>query len=259
MRLGAIIGLLSSQPQPTDLAEQAKRYAEEGFDSLWVAQAVGRGFMLPDPFTALATAATATREVELGTAVLQLPLYQPTELAHRVFSLMQICGDRLTLGLGAGSTETDFIAFERSYADRFKTFDTSLAQLKRLLAEGKNEHGDLTPWKTVRGGPPLIFGSWGAGVERAAKDFDGWVASAFYRTADQVIDSLGRYRAAGGRRAMVSSIQLTADHGLGQTRAILQRFAQAGFDDAIVLLRPGGPSPAEVRALVDQESDQESD
>ena len=58
---------------------------------------------------------------------------------------------------------------------------------------------------------------------------------------------------------MVSTIQLTAEHDLGQTRAILQRFAQAGFDDAIVLLRPGGPSPAEVRALVDQESDQESD
>ena len=71
-------------------------------------------------------------------------------------------------------------------------------------------------------------------MERAAKDFDGWVASAFYRTADQVIDSLGRYRAAGGQRAMVSTIQLTADHDLGQTRTILQRFAQAGFDDAIV-------------------------
>ena len=54
---------------------------------------------------------------------------------------------------------------------------------------------------------------------------------------------------------MVSTIQLTADHDLGQARAILQRFAQAGFDDAIVLLRPDGPSPAEVRALVDQESD----
>lgn len=255
MRLGAIMGLLSARPRPTDLTEQAKRYAGEGFDSLWVAQAVGRGFMLPDPFTALATAATATEDVELGTAVLQLPLYQPTDLAHRVFSLMQICGDRLTLGLGTGSTETDFIAFERSYADRFKTFDTSLAQLKRLLAEGKNEHADLTPWKTVRGSPPLILGSWGANVERAAQDFDGWVASAFYRTADQVIDALGRYRAGGGRRALVSSIQLAADHDLGRTRAILQRFAQAGFDDAIVLLRPGGPSPAEVRALVDQESD----
>ncbi len=251
MRLGAIIGLLSSHPQPTDLAEQAKRYAGEGFDSLWMAQAVGRGFMIPDPFTALATAATATTAVELGTAILQLPLYQPTDLAHRIFSVMQICGERLTLGVGVGSTETDFIAFGQSYADRFKTFDTTLAQLKTLLAEGKNENCDLTPWKTVVGGPSLVLGTWGAGVERAAKDFEGWVASAFYRTADQVIDALGRYRAAGGQRAMVSTIQLTADHDLGQARDIIQRFAQAGFDDAIVLLRPGGPSPAEVRALVD--------
>ena len=48
MRLGALIGLLSPEPQSTDLAEQAKRYAGEGFDSLWMAQAIGRGFMIPD-------------------------------------------------------------------------------------------------------------------------------------------------------------------------------------------------------------------
>ena len=37
---------------------------------------------------------------------------------------------------------------------------------------------------------------------------------------------------------------------LSQTKDILQRFAEAGFDDAVVLLRSGGPSPAEVRALI---------
>ena len=198
MRLGALIGFLSPQSQHTDLAEQAKRYAGEGFDSLWLAQAIGRGFIIPDPFVALAVAATATKDVELGTAVVQISLYQPTDLAHRIFSLMQICGDRLTLGVGAGSTETDFIAFERDYAKRFKTFDTSLARLKTLLADGKDERANLTPWNAVCGGPPLVLGTWGAGVERAAKDFDGWVASAHHRTADQVIDALGRYRAAGG-------------------------------------------------------------
>lgn len=250
MRLGALIGFLSPQPQPTDMAEQAKHYAGEGFDSLWFAQAIGRGFIIPDPFVALAVAATTTKDVELGTAIVQISLYQPTDLAHRIFSLMQICGDRLTLGVGAGSTEIDFLAFERDYATRFTTFKATLARLKTLLAEGKDERANLTPWKTVVGGPPLVLGSWGAGVERAAKDFDGWVASAHYRTADQVIEALGRYRAAGGKRAIVSTIQLTADHDLGRTRDILQRFADAGFDDAVVLLRPGSPSPAEVRALI---------
>ena len=250
MRLGALIGFLPPQSQPTDMAEQAKRYAGEGFDSLWLPQAIGRGFILPDPFVALAVAATATKDVELGTAVVQISLYQPTDLAHRIFSLMHICGNRLTLGVGAGSTETDFIAFERDYAKRFRMFNSTLARLKTLLADGQDERANLTPWKTVVGGPPLIFGTWGAGVERAAKDFDGWVASAHYRTADQVIEALGRFRAAGGKRAIVSTIQLTADHDLGRTKDILQRFAEAGFDDAVVLLRPGGPSPAEVRALI---------
>jgi alkanesulfonate monooxygenase SsuD/methylene tetrahydromethanopterin reductase-like flavin-dependent oxidoreductase (luciferase family) len=251
MRLGALFGFLAPEPQSTDVAEQAKRYAGAGFDSLWMAQAIGRGFMIPDPFIALATAAAATKDVELGTAILQLSLYQPTDLAHRILSLMQICGERLTLGVGAGSTETDFIAFERDYAGRFKTLNTTFASLKTLLAEEKNEIADLTPWKTVVGGPPLLLGSWGAGVERAAKDFDGWIASAHYRTADQVISALGRYRQAGGKRAIVSTTQLSAGRDLGQTKEILQRFAEAGFDDAVVLLRPGGPSPVEVRALVD--------
>jgi alkanesulfonate monooxygenase SsuD/methylene tetrahydromethanopterin reductase-like flavin-dependent oxidoreductase (luciferase family) len=250
MRLGALIGFLPPQSHATALAEQARRYASEGFDSLWAPQAIGRGFIIPDPFVALAVAATATKGVELGTAVVQLSLYQPVDLAHRIFSLMHQCGNRLTLGVGAGSTETDFIACERDYAKRFKTFNTTLARLRTLLADGKDERANLTPWTTIEGGPPLLFGTWGAGVERAAKDFAGWVASAHYRTADQVIAALGRFRAAGGKRAIVSTIQLTADHDLGRTKDILQRFADAGFDDAVVLLRPGGPSPAEVRALV---------
>jgi alkanesulfonate monooxygenase SsuD/methylene tetrahydromethanopterin reductase-like flavin-dependent oxidoreductase (luciferase family) len=82
MRLDALIGLLSPQPQPTDLAEQAKRYVGEDFDSLWIAQAVGRGFMIPDPFVALAVAATATKEIELGTAIVQISLYQSTDPAQ---------------------------------------------------------------------------------------------------------------------------------------------------------------------------------
>lgn len=250
MRLGALIGFLPPQAQATDLAEQAKRFAGEGFDSLWYPQAIGRGFILPDPFVALAVAATATTDIELGTAVVQISLYQPTDLAHRIFSAMQVCGNRLTLGVGAGSTETDFIAFERDYKTRFRTFNSTLARLRTLLAEGKDERASLTPWNATTGGPPLILGSWGAGVERAAKEFDGWVASAHYRTVDQVIEALGRFRAAGGQRAIVSTIQLTPDHDLGRTKDILQRFADAGFDDAVVLIRPGGPNPAEVRALV---------
>ena len=96
---------------------------------------------------------------------------------------------------------------------------------------------------------PLLLGSWGAKVERAAREFDGWLASAYRRTADQIIAAHERYRAAGGRRAIVCAIPLSGKDDLGPTGELLQRYAEAGFDDAVVLIQPGGPDPKQVRAL----------
>lgn len=250
MRLGALLGPVTGNSPPDFLAEQARTYANEGFDSLWSAQALGRGFMLPDPFVALSVAATAAADVEIGTAVVQAPLYDPMDLAHRVFSLQQICGDRLILGLGAGSTAADFAAFSRGFETRFEDFRSLIGTLRQILRTGGSVRGDHSPWPSVRGGPPLFLGSWGRGVERAAREFDGWIASAHYRTAAQVIAALGRYRQAGGGRAVVSTIQLPADTDLGELRDRLARFAEAGFDDAVVLILPGGPAPDAVRSLV---------
>jgi alkanesulfonate monooxygenase SsuD/methylene tetrahydromethanopterin reductase-like flavin-dependent oxidoreductase (luciferase family) len=223
---------------------------DAGFESLWSVQAVGRGFMVSDPLIALAAVAAATERVELGTAVLQVPLYQPVDLAHRVLSLMQLCGDRLTLGVGAGSTRNDFDAFDRGFDARFATLTSHLEVLRTLFADGKSGGANLSPWAAVVGGPPVLFGSWGAGVERAATDFDGWIASAMHRSTDEIVAAHSRFRAAGGKRAMVSTIQLRPDVDVGELKDTLARFAEVGFDDAITLFFPGGPAPADVRDLL---------
>ena len=251
MRLGALLGPISDATQTRALAEQARRYVGDGLQSLWSAQAIGRGFMISDPFIALAVAACVTEDVELGTAVLQVPLYRPVDLAHRVFSLQQICGDRLILGVGAGSTQADFTAFGLDHARRFVDFTHSIAALREVFATGSLDGVALSPWPAVRGGPPLFLGSWGNGVERAARSFDGWIASAHYRSVDEVIAALKRYRAAGGGRAIVSTIQLPAGTDLGRLKHDLDRFAEAGFDDAVVMFLPGSPTPAQIRRLVD--------
>jgi alkanesulfonate monooxygenase SsuD/methylene tetrahydromethanopterin reductase-like flavin-dependent oxidoreductase (luciferase family) len=249
MRIGALLGPIGDGTNVHWLAEQARRYAGEGFASLWSAQAVGRGFMITDPFVTLAVAASVADEVEIGTAVVQVPLYHPVELAHRVFSLAQLCGDRLILGVGAGSTEKDFAAFGRDYARRFRTFRDNIGALRTLFATGRLDDIDLSPWPSVRGGPPLYLGSWGNGVERAAAEFDGWIASANYRTPEQVVAGLEQFRQAGGRRAIVSTIQVPPNADLGELAAKLDRFAAAGFDDAVVMILPGGPDPAAIRKL----------
>jgi alkanesulfonate monooxygenase SsuD/methylene tetrahydromethanopterin reductase-like flavin-dependent oxidoreductase (luciferase family) len=245
-----LLGPVYDASRSDSLAEQARTYAGEGFSSLWAAQAIGRGFMMTDPLLALTVAATVAGQLEIGTAVLQAPLYHPMDLAHRVFSLQQICGDRLVLGIGAGSTALDFAAVDRPYDTRFRDFDRAASDLRAILAEGRRGEANLSPWPAVRGGPPMFLGSWGRGVERAAREFDGWIASAHYRSTDEVCAAAARYRACGGGRCIVSTIQVGGDTDLGELRDKLGRFAEAGFDDAVVMILPGGPSPAAVRSLV---------
>jgi alkanesulfonate monooxygenase SsuD/methylene tetrahydromethanopterin reductase-like flavin-dependent oxidoreductase (luciferase family) len=250
MRLGALLGPIVDAAQTRALATQARALVDAGYTSLWTAQAIGRGFMMSDPFVTLAVAATITEEVELGTAVVQVPLYAPADLAHRVFSLMQIAGPRLRLGIGAGSTGQDFVAFGRPYDERFRDFTDRTCVLRAFLRDGRAGDVDLTPWPAVQGGPPVLLGSWGKGVERAAQDYDGWIASGAYRQPNEVIEALGRYRRAGGGRAIVSTLQLGARTDVGELRERLARFAEAGFDDAVVMFLPGGPRPEAVRRLL---------
>ncbi|WP_370964041.1 LLM class flavin-dependent oxidoreductase [Amycolatopsis sp. cg9] len=231
MRLGATLARLAPGP-PIAVAEWARRLVGEGFESLWTPEIIGRGLEVPDPFVALAVAATATERVEVGTATVQVPLHHPADLAHRIRSLLSVCGDRLTLGVSPGSTDLDYAAFGRDYGARFRTFDENLPEVRESLP----------------GGPPVLLGSWGAKVERAAREFDGWLASAYRRTPEQIIAAHERYRAAGGRRAIVCAVPVAAD--LGPTGEVLHRYAEAGFDDAVVLIAPDGPEPAAVRALL---------
>ena len=250
MKIGALLGPVTASAPHNFLAEQARCYAGEGFSSLWSAQALGRGQMITDPLLALAVAATVTERVELGTAILQLPLYHPMDLAHRVFSLQQLCGDRLILGVGAGSTAEDFAALGKDYGGRFRAFNAKLAQLRDVFATGEQGDSSLSPWPSVLGGPPLYFGTWGAGVERAAREFDGWIASGAYREVDEVVAASQRYHAAGGGRSLVSTILINAATDLGQLKENFQRYARAGFDDVVVMLLPGAPEPGVVAKLV---------
>lgn len=249
MRLGALLGPIDAA-NPDAVPNLASQLEAEGYTSLWTVHAVGRGFMMPDPFIALSAAAVATGRVEIGTAILQLPLYHALDVAVKAFSLMQICGSRFILGVGAGSTETDFTAHGVDFADRFRRFDDNLATLRSLFADGSHGDTNLAPWPAVKGGPPIFYGTWTIGVHRAAGEFDGWIASALHRTPEQLEAAIGAYRDAGGKRAVVTTIQLSRSSDVGELKERFARYAEMGFDDAVVMFLPGAPSPERVRRLV---------
>ena len=250
MRLGVLVGQSPDPADPASFGDLARAVEAEGFDSIWAPRMIGRGRLALDPIVAIAAAATATRRIEVGTAIVQVSLYHPVDLLHRILSLRQLAGDRLTLGVGPGSTAADFEAVGRDYATRFSVFTSSLAALREGLASGKVGDVDLTPPRPLIGGQRLVYGTWGKGVERAAAEFDGWVASALHRTDDEVIGALPRYRAAGGERAIVSSIVHAPGGDPGELSERLGRFAEAGFDDAVVAALAGPSALAEVRGAL---------
>lgn len=259
MRLGMIL------PSGGDLAEGARRIEEAGFDGAWVFDAINRGFPLPDPLMALAVAGTATRSIELGTCVLQLGLRPPAELAARVMTAHLVCGPRLSLGVGAGSTEADFVACGTDFADRRRRFDTALDVVPRLLAGEEVDGVALTPWPQTRGGPRFLIGTWGRAdlIRRAATEFDGWIASA--AKGGRLPEGIARFREAGGRRALVTNITVDLDGpdepadpaaplslhcSPRQARDRLKWLADLGYDDVILRTdRHGARDLAAVRAL----------
>src|SRR5437870_8943800 len=106
MRLGLALPNATPDGRPLTgpaLIAGARLVERAGFDSLWCFDAIGRGFILPDPLIAVSVAAAASERLTVGTCILQVPLRRPVELARSILTAHLICQGRLLLGVGAGS------------------------------------------------------------------------------------------------------------------------------------------------------------
>jgi alkanesulfonate monooxygenase SsuD/methylene tetrahydromethanopterin reductase-like flavin-dependent oxidoreductase (luciferase family) len=236
------------------LGSTARLVERLGFDSFWCFDAISRGFILPDPLIAASIAAAVTERIAVGTCVLQVPLRRPVELAHRILTAHHLSGGRFLLGVGAGSTKADFDAIGVDFASRMHAMDDALALMRRLWRGEQVGAANLTPWPSAAGGPPVLIGSWSGKqwIPRAAREFDGWIASGAKTSYATLADGIRRYREAGGKRAIVTNIavdldrpteamaddapfHLRCDANTAATR--LKRLVDLGFDDAILVPR----------------------
>ena len=254
MRLGMILPVVETGGRPLSaraLAEGARSLESHGFDSVWAFDAIGRGFVLPDPLTAVSVAATVTDTVEVGTCILQVPLRRPVELAHRVMTAHLVAGERLVLGVGAGSTEADFAAVGVDYTGRLRTLGEALPVMRALWRGEAVGAAQLTPWPATLGGPPVLIGSWAGGtwIERAAQEYDGWIASAAKTSFAMLEAGIRRFRELGGARAVVTNLEVDLRGSGGELNDDdpftlrcppaeaadrLGRLADLGFDDAVL-------------------------
>ena len=107
--------------------------------------------------------------------------------------------------------------------------------MKEIFQNNGNSEIQLNHWSALDGGPPLLWGTWEKQVKAAASKFDGWIASAHYRTPDEILEGLYQYRSANGKRAIVSTIQISKETETGELKDKLRRLSDAGFDDAVVM------------------------
>jgi alkanesulfonate monooxygenase SsuD/methylene tetrahydromethanopterin reductase-like flavin-dependent oxidoreductase (luciferase family) len=151
----------------------------------------------------LAAVAGATQRVRLTTTVLLAPLRNTALLAKQAASLDALSGGRLTLGLGIGAREDDYLAASVPFKIRGKRFEEQLETMKRIWSGQRlgDNIGPVGPSPVRSGGPEILIGGYSpAAVQRVGRWGDGFIAGGrdpqgtrqFFNLAEESWKAAGR-------------------------------------------------------------------
>jgi alkanesulfonate monooxygenase SsuD/methylene tetrahydromethanopterin reductase-like flavin-dependent oxidoreductase (luciferase family) len=201
MKIG--IGLPATIPgiEGKQILDWAKRADSGPFSSMTILDRL----VYPnyDSLITLAAVAGATQRIRLMTTVLLAPLRNPVLLAKQAASLDALSGGRLTLGMGIGGREDDFVAASVDYKRRGKLFDAQLETLKRIWSGQpfSDTIGPIGPTPVQSGGPEILIGGYSpAAIQRVGRWGDGFIvggagpqmAQQGYKVAEESWKAAGR-------------------------------------------------------------------
>ncbi|HET9422662.1 MAG TPA: LLM class flavin-dependent oxidoreductase [Nocardioides sp.] len=137
-----------------------------------------------DGIVALSSVVERSGELTLATTVALPVIRGPVALAKAAAALQLLSGDRFVLGVGPGSSKADYDAVGVPFEERWPRFDGALHVLRGALSD--SEALEPAPTRAV----PIWVGSWGsaAGLRRVARVGDGWLASAYNTTPQQLAE-----------------------------------------------------------------------
>jgi alkanesulfonate monooxygenase SsuD/methylene tetrahydromethanopterin reductase-like flavin-dependent oxidoreductase (luciferase family) len=157
------------------LTELCKAAEGAGAGGLWATDHLFWGQPTLECLTSLAVAAAATRDVAIGSCVLQLPLRSPAAVAKQAAALQLLSGGRLVLGVGVGSHEREYELAGVDYATRGRRLDASLAAIRRAWAGTGGVADTGYRMEPLHPAPVWIGGSSPAALRRAGTAGDGWI------------------------------------------------------------------------------------
>src|SRR5215203_2268692 len=187
----------------------ARKAESLGYDSLSVNDHIVYRTSWLDSLSALTAAATVTSRIKLVTSVLNIVVRSPVICAKSLSAIDILSSGRLfAAGVGPGSHKGDYDVCGIPFEQRWSRFNEALEILHMLWNNSEREDCDndmkstattstsyvsyngkyyqlekisLEPKPFQKPHPPIFIGTWGsseAGLRRAAKYGDGWMASA---------------------------------------------------------------------------------
>ena len=256
----------------------ARAAEEVGFDSIWLGDHLlyrgdGREERGPwEVWTMLAALAAVTERVELGPLVACASFHPPGLVAKMAATIQEVSRGRFVLGLGAGWNETEYRAFGLPYDHRVSRFEESFEIVRRTLAgervtlEGRFwQADDLVVLPLPEQPIPLMIGSngprmlaatlpyvdrWNTWYDRYGNTVEGFAEVNAFVTEQAGLagrDPADIYRSTAvlveldpdAAKRPHSDIRKQSDPvGPVDLRAHLDALAEAGADEAILILRP---------------------
>ncbi|MEM7017982.1 MAG: LLM class flavin-dependent oxidoreductase [Pseudomonadota bacterium] len=229
-----------------------------GFNSVWLTEHhfVDDGYT-PSPLVIAAAIGNATKNMQIGTNLMLLPLADPVRLAEDAAALSILTKGRFDLGVGLGYRQLEFDYFKRSLKNRPSLMEEGIDVIRQawsgqpISINGKRFQIDgLTVAPTPASTPKLLMGGMAEpAIARAARIGDGFLSTGGIGH-DMYVDALvavGKTRSEGaiyaGHWGIISAdpeaeIEKVADYALYQTNAYVS-WGAFGPPDQIPLFPDG--------------------
>jgi F420-dependent oxidoreductase-like protein len=218
MRLGLNVGYSGSQiTLPLNLVQEADRL---GFHSAWTAEAYGSDAVTPATWIA-----AVTKQLKVGTGIMQMPARTPAMTAMTAMTLDQLSGGRFLLGLGPSGPQVvegwhgvpygkplvrtrEYVEIVRAVWAREKPLEHQ-GEHYQIPYRGPGATGLGKPLKSIIHGRqiPIYIASIGPkSVEQAAEIADGWLPIFFSPKRMNVYRSGldAGFKKAGGGKSLAS-------------------------------------------------------
>ena len=201
----ATCGAFLSMRPPKEQFALVRRLEALGFDSVWCGDHLSFHMSLYESLTLLASYASITERIKLGSAVYLLALRPPAVAAKVTATLDVLSGGRLIFGVGVGGENPrEFEVVGVPHNERGARVTEAIDVVRALWRDTpasfngrftRFEGVSIDPKPVQQPGPPIwIGGRSDAALARAGRQGDGWVS--YVVTPERYAQSVAKIRAA---------------------------------------------------------------